>query len=339
MIINKQQLQEALEIVKPGLANKELIEQSTSFAFVGGRVVTYNDEISISHPVPGLELEGAIEADNLYKFIKRVKGDEIDLTVTGKEVLLTSGKAKAGFTLQTEIKLPLKEEITNKGKLKNLPEKFVKQLNFSMIAFTRGISRGVLICAHVNKEGFIESADGYRLVHCELGEEMPVNTFLIPVNSAAEMLRLNPVQIAEGKGWMHFKTEEGTVISCRLFSEDEFPNSNALISIKGERFVFPETTLEVLQRAMVFSKRDRLLEENVDILIQNNRLTVEAKSDTGWFKEEINFKHPETLLFSITPYLLVNILEETKECQMTGDKIKFQGEDWVYVSRLRNPKK
>ena len=339
MIIKRQELQEALEIVKPGLANKELIEQSTSFAFIGGRVVTYNDEISISHPVPGLELEGAIEADNLYKFIKRIKGDEIDLTVTGKEVLLTCGKAKAGFTLQTEIKLPLKEEITSKGKWKELPEKFVKQLNFSMIAFTRGISRGVLICAHVNKDGFIESADGYRLVRCELGEEMPVNTFLIPVNSAAEMLRLNPVQIAEGKGWMHFKTEESTVISCRLFSEDEFPNSTALINIKGERLVFPESTSEVLQKAMVFSKRDRLLEENVDILIQNNRLTVEAKSDTGWFREEINFKHPETLLFSITPYLLVSILEETKVCELTGDKIKFQGEDWVYVSRLRNTKK
>lgn len=339
MIINKKQLETALEIVKPGLASKELIEQSTSFAFIKGRVVTYNDEISVSHPVPGLELEGAIEAENLYKFIKKIKKDEFELTLNGnKEVILTSGKSKAGFTLQAEIKLPLQENIS-KSKWKPLPEKFVKQLNFSMIAFTRGISRGVLICAHVNKAGFVESSDGYRLIHCELREPMPTETFLIPVSSASEMIRLNPTQIAEGEGWIHFKTEEGTIMSCRLFSEDEFPNSAQLIAIKGTRLVLPETTSEVLDKAMVMSKRDRLLEENVDITIKDNRLKVESKSDTGWFAEEINYKCEHTLVFSITPYLLANILEQTRECELTEDKIKFKGEDWVYVSRLRNIKK
>jgi len=39
MKINKKELKEALEIVKPGLANKEMIEQSTSFAFLKGKVI------------------------------------------------------------------------------------------------------------------------------------------------------------------------------------------------------------------------------------------------------------------------------------------------------------
>jgi hypothetical protein len=339
MLINKEQLQKALEIVKPGLAGKELIEQSTSFAFIKGRVVTYNDEISISHPVTGLTLEGAIEAENLYKFLSKIKTEELDLTINGNEVLLTSGKSKAGLILQSEIKLPLGEDIAQKGKWKPLPTKFVEQLNFSMIAFTRGISRGVLICAHVNKEGFIESSDGYRLIHCELGEQMPTDTFLIPVSSAIDMIRLNPIQIAEGKGWIHFKTDAGTIISCRLFSEDTFPNSAMLIAIKGTRLVLPETTSEVLGRATVFSKRDHLIEESVDITIKNKRLKVEAKSDTGWFEEEINFRSDHELAFSITPYLLINILEQTRECELTETNIKFQGENWIYISRLRNSKK
>ena len=70
MKLNKTDLQKALEIVKPGLANKEMIEHSTSFAFIGGRVVTYNDEISLSHPVEGLEIEGAIHAEELYKLLR-----------------------------------------------------------------------------------------------------------------------------------------------------------------------------------------------------------------------------------------------------------------------------
>jgi len=51
MKINKNELKNALEIVKPGLANKEIIDQSTSFAFMNDCIVTYNDEISVSHPV------------------------------------------------------------------------------------------------------------------------------------------------------------------------------------------------------------------------------------------------------------------------------------------------
>ena len=55
--MKKNDLVEALEVVKPGLANKDLIEQTTSFAFINGNVVTYNDEISISSPIEDLEIE------------------------------------------------------------------------------------------------------------------------------------------------------------------------------------------------------------------------------------------------------------------------------------------
>jgi len=105
--INKSNLQKALEIVKPGLASKELIEQATSFAFINGCVITYNDEISISHPVDGLELEGAIQAEKLYSILTKLKTDEIEVTINDKEIILQSGKSKIGLTLQSEIKLPL----------------------------------------------------------------------------------------------------------------------------------------------------------------------------------------------------------------------------------------
>jgi len=52
--VNRVELKEALERVRPGLASKDIIDQATSFAFLKDRVVTYNDEISISHPVKGL---------------------------------------------------------------------------------------------------------------------------------------------------------------------------------------------------------------------------------------------------------------------------------------------
>ena len=91
MKVKKENLRNALEIVKPGLSNKELIEQSTSFAFIKGRVVTYNDEISISHPVEDLKNSGAIKAEELYALLSKIKEEEIDIVPQEAEILIKDG--------------------------------------------------------------------------------------------------------------------------------------------------------------------------------------------------------------------------------------------------------
>ena len=93
MKINKETLKQALEIVKPGLANKEIMEQSTSFAFIDDKVVTYNDEICISHPVPDIGIKGVIKAEEMYNFLGKVKTEEITVTQEENEIVLKSGRA------------------------------------------------------------------------------------------------------------------------------------------------------------------------------------------------------------------------------------------------------
>ena len=335
MEINKTQLQEALEIVKPGLANKEVIDQSTSFAFIDGRVVTYNDEISLSHPIPGLELTGAILADNLYKFLAKVKKDDVTFEVSGNEIILTTGRAKAGLTLQDEIKLPLDEEIAEKGKWKTIPENLIQAIDFVMGACSRDMSRPVLTCVHVNKEGFIEASDGYRISYYTIENELPVETFLLPAISATVLVKLKPIKIAEGRGWIHFQTEEKTILSCRVF-EDDYPKTAKFLSMKGATLTLPKLLNGALERAMVFSKREHMLDESVEVEIADRELTLRATSPSGWFEESLNIRYDDApIAFHITPYLLKNILQETQRCEISDDKLKFSGEGWVYVTALR----
>jgi hypothetical protein len=335
MNVNKKNLQDALEIVKPGLASKELIEQSTSFAFIKGRVVTYNDEISVSHPVKGLELEGAIKAAELYSLLSKIKKEEIEFSIDGNEIKIVAGRSKAGFTLQSEIKLPLDEDVAEKGKWKDLPENFIKFLGFAMSSCAKGMSKPVLTCVHVSKDGFIESSDDYRITQCNLGEELPFEDFLIPATSAVEVVKLQPTKIAEGKGWIHFQTEEETIISCRIF-EDPYPNISPLLQMDGIEIILPKTIEEALDKAMVFAKRDHLLEERVDLILENNRLKISSSSDSAWFEEEINFSYKgEAVQIGITPYLLKGILSETQACEVSEEKLKFQGEGWIYVTALK----
>lgn len=333
--IDKAELQTALEIVKPGLASKEKLEQSTSFAFIAGRVVTYNDEISVSHPVPGLDLEGAILAENLYKFLGKVKEKEITCTSTSSEIVLTAGKAKAGLILQSEVTLPLKEELGEAKSWKRLPTDFVKDIKFVMAASSKDSSRPKLTCVHVNQSGYVEASDGLRIAWHELTDKMPIPTFLIPATSVIEVVKLNPNGIAVGKGWVHFRTKEKTIISCRILAE-EFVQTAPLLRLQGTEVFLPAGLDEVLDRATVFSKRDHLLDEEVLITIKNKKLIMEAKSESAWFKEEVDINfNSEPLTFSITPYLLKGILSETSACELSDKKIKFKGPKWIYVGLLR----
>lgn len=336
MKINKKELLNALEIVRPGLAGKEIIEQATSFAFLKGKVVTYNDELSLSHPIKGLDLTGAIQADNLYKFLGKIKKDDIEFELKGNEIILTTGRAKAGLTLQAEIKLPL-EEVSGKKIWYDLPENFNKFVSFAMSSCSRDMSRPIITCVHITKEGIVEASDSYRITRCDLKDQMPIDDFLLPANVAVNVVKLQPTKIAEGKGWVHFQTEEETIISCRIF-EDKYPDTSPYLKVKGIKIAFPQTINEVLDRAMVFSKREHLLDEVVIITLDNRKLIISAKSDSGWFEEDVNFKYEgDKIIFSITPHLLKGILSETGECVLDSEKTKlmFEGENWKYMTLLR----
>ena len=335
MKINKVDLQNALEKVKPGLATKELIQQSTSFAFLNGCVATYNDEIALTHPVLGLEITGAVQATELYQLLKKLKQDELELTVTENEILLTSGKTKAGLTLQTEIKLPL-SEVERKSKWKTLPEGFKDALRFAVTSCSRDMSKPVLTCVHVHQEGFIEGCDNYRVARWTLSEEFPTGTFLIPQSSVLELLKLDPVKVALDGGWVHFITEDKTTISCRII-DDKFPDTSKLLKQSGIEVILPEGISEILDRAMVFSKRDTVLDEDITIILEKNKLRIESKSETGWFKEEVpndSYKGEE-LKFDVTPSLLKSILSETNVFEHCKNRLKFSGANWVYIVSLR----
>jgi len=338
MKIDRLKFQKALEIVKPGLATKELIEQSTSFAFTQGRVFTYNDEISVSHPIEGLELEGAIQANELYEFLNKVKTDEVEYEQKGSEIVFSAKRSRAGFTLQSEIKLPLKEEIGEIDDWKKLPERFLSHIDFVIGACANDMSRPILTCIHVNKEGIIEGSDNHRLARCTLGEKMPVNTFLFPASVCPDIRKINPIHISMGKGWVHFKNEQETILSCRIYLGEEYPKTEHLLNVQGVKVTLPKTAREMLERAMVFSKRKFILDESVTVTIDNNRLKMEAKSEYGWFEEEVNMLYEgEKIQFVVAPCLMKDILEKTDECTIRNDNrmLLFEKDDWKYVTALK----
>lgn len=95
MKINRTELITALEAMQPGIAKKEVVEQSASFAFQNGRVYAYNDQIAVSHPCPK-GLAGAVRAQEFHTLLKRLTDDEIDVEVSANELLVPEWENSKG---------------------------------------------------------------------------------------------------------------------------------------------------------------------------------------------------------------------------------------------------
>lgn len=333
MKIEREKLKRALEIVKPGLSNKDIIEQSTSFAFIAGFVVTYNDEISIKHPIES-DLQGAIKAEELYKFISKLKADEIEIESENDSLIFKCGRIKAGFQVESEIKLPLNDEMFQIGKWYSLPDKFIEYLKFCASTCSQILTLPKLTCVHVCKDGYIESSANTRIFHYDFGKEFKVNTFLLPQNSANVVTKYNIIKIAESEGWVHFKTDEGTVISCRTFN-DTYVDTAQYLKLKkgGSKIVFPDNLKEILDRAIIFTEEENVANSYVDIEVGAKKIVVKSKSETAWFEESSRIKYDgEPVSFTITVKLIADILSLTNECILLDKMLRFTGENWVYLS-------
>jgi DNA polymerase III sliding clamp (beta) subunit (PCNA family) len=332
MKINKAELQEALEKVRPGLASKELIEQTTSFAFTGGRVVTYNDEISISHPVKGLDVVGTVKAQALYRFLEKIKKEEIDIEWEENQVIIKAGKSKAGLIFEQEVKLPIKEEIGKIEKWKNLPGNFVEALKLCYPCCSRDMSRPILTCVNIDGEG-VQASDSYQIIHYTLTEKIPVGKCLIPATSVKELVKYPVKKVAVGESWIHFRTEDGTVFSSRILN-NEFPDTSKHLAIKGVEFSFPKNINQILERAHVFSKKDASPGDipTVTIEIKEGQIKISAKNEYGWFVEEARTKYSgKAVKFSIGIEFLIGFFDKLQNCIIGDDKIGFSGENWQHM--------
>lgn len=333
--MKREDLLKALEVVKPGLASKEVIEQSTSFAFMGGNVVTYNDEISIRHPVPGLDITGAVRAEELYQLLNKIKKDEIEVEITESELRLKSGRAAAGLVLQQEIKLPL-EEIGKQGSWSPLPEGFLPALQFTIPSAGKDLSNSILTCLFVRSDGLVESSDNFRITQFRASDKMPTKDFLLPASSAAHLVKYDLKQVSESKGWVHFRTDAGTIISCRTF-EGAFPDTKNFFSVKGVKFDLPKTLDELLTRAQIFGASEQSTSgDEVEISLDKNRIKVRGQNEYGWFEETANVaydKQPTT--FSVDPAALKVIVTTVHSCTLSDNCLKFEGDRWQHVIALK----
>lgn len=189
MKIQRDDFKSILNVVKPGLAKKEILEQTTHFVFTGEEVFTYNDKICISHPFK-TDFSCSVVADDLIRILNGMKSEELEIFCKDNQLQIKGGKERGGLVSYPEGQInALVSSLGIKDLLKKrwsfLPKGFSKGLSLCIFSASKDITHGVLSGILVRDDSII-SMDDLRISRYTLDESVP-NAFIIPGSSAAEL--------------------------------------------------------------------------------------------------------------------------------------------------------
>src|ERR1700679_2349375 len=96
--VNREELLSKLQSVQPGLASREVIQQSSCYCVTGGYIVTFNEEIACRIP-SGLpkDFEGAIQATPLLALLQKLEEEFVTFEINDKELKVTGKRREAGI--------------------------------------------------------------------------------------------------------------------------------------------------------------------------------------------------------------------------------------------------
>jgi DNA polymerase III sliding clamp (beta) subunit (PCNA family) len=311
--LNRVTLLSTLKAVAPALAAREVVEQSTSFVFAKGRVLTYNDSIAISHPLDSEGLEGVVRAEELVKLLSKLKEEEVELEIGENELVVKGKRSKAGILLEAEVRLPL-DEIVPPSKWSQLPEGFVEALSFCRFSTGRDRAKPLLTCLHVAGP-VVESCDNFRLTRWRLKRSLNED-LLLPAEAARTLCDYSPMEYGITDGWVHFRNDADVVFSSRIF-EGEYPDLSPYLSLKeAHEVTLPSDLGEILDRAGIFSSEAFKQDEQVSISLEGKHMTVSGRGVVGWYEERCAVRWSggtPKVAFSIHPEFLRQVLGHVKQ--------------------------
>lgn len=299
MIVQKKELVKCLQMAMPGIESGSAVLQGADcFVFYDGKIFTYNDSISVTVPISSeglLEegIEGCVKAEEFFKTVSKLPGDEIKFSVTEKNTwLLKCGKAKLEMTLlDFDYAARLKNIAPKENKWVDLTEDFISGVSICKMAANKTQLSGVYIEGHD-----IISTDGNQMNFYML-KDIELPKFWISDSSASELIKLNKlVAVQLQDTWVHFKAEDGTLFSIKTLQTSGFPyekiktiidtsdTKKAILHAK-----FPKEMFSAIDRAVSFSMN---ISEclAVRLGISKEKIVVSSERNTGKYNEKVSWE-------------------------------------------------
>ena len=332
MRIGREQLLQELEFVTPGLSPRDIIEQSSYFAFKKGRVFTFNDQVSCSNKT-SLNITGAVPNKPLLEQLRKLPDDEIDVEAT--ETALTikgKGGREVEIRLEKEIALQI-DSVEQPTKWHTLPAEFSEAIGIVVECASRDASKAIH-CVHVHPE-FIEACDNFQLSRYKLKTGLKEPVF-IKGESIKHLPALGMTEIGQTAAWIHFRNKNDLVMACRKYNE-EYPELDKLFNVKGDKLLLPKRMKEAASRAEIASS-ERADDNHLIVNVKEGKIRVQGIGITSKYREPMKTTYSgPPLKFLISPKILIELCTKHNECTVSKERLMVNGGPWRYVAYLAAP--
>ena len=331
MKVQRELLLNHLCLVSAGLAAKDMVEQSSCFAFEKGKIFTFNDEISCSVKSP-IEIEGAVSATPLMELLSKMHEDEIDVSQNSNNIIIKGIDKIAHFNLQNKITLPF-DDVEQPKKWSHLNPEFSEAIDIVQATAARGTQSSFhLTCIHITPE-IIESCDNHQATRYPLRTGVK-DDVLIRQSSIKHVAALGMDEVSCGANWMHFQNTNVSdlVMSCRYTTQIDYTNLDGIFEVKGTPATLPGGLEEAAEKAQVFTKDQAT--EVVTVHLHDDVLILKGQGTSGEYTEKKKVKFKGDVTFTIAPKLLAEIVNRANDCLISKEQLLVNTGKFTYVTAL-----
>ncbi len=327
--VNREQLLKELESVTPGLSPTGIVEQSNCFAFMGGKVVTFNDEVACWTKCC-LKIKGAVQAKPLLDLLRKMPEEDVEVTLEESKMVLKGKRRRGRLLLEAEISLPFKS-VGEPKHWTTLPADFLEAVNLVHRCAGKDEQKlEVYVHIHPDKiEACMEHQVGHFRTHTDIKHAV-----LIRKDSIKHIVALGMTEFGMTDAWAHFRNSNGLVVSCRRAEDASFPDTSKALSVKGTKVLLPKGLADAAERAAIFSG-ENADDDDVLVTLKPDKLVVVGTGASGDFREIKIVKYSgEEMTFMISPKLLADITVKHNEAYITPDTLKVKSGKFTYVTAL-----
>lgn len=341
MKINREELQEILTKLRPGLAKRETVEQATHFIFTGEEIVTFNDQICIHYPFKS-DFEFSVKADEFYKIISTLPDFKLKLSLEENILKLDTQTTRAGLSIVVDpdhMVVELVEKVRETiGEWKSLPENFIQGMYLCLFSASKDAQKGPLVCISIANSSIV-SCDNYRASIFHLDESANLDSFLIHSRDAAELVKFPDIrEYSVSDNWTHFKNKDGVMFSARKFW-DEYKNISSVFEFdydNSQKITLPKELKDIVSSCAVMAGGDIDAERHVKLSFKNGWVTCSSEKDIGWIQKTIEVDYKGKLIeFNVNPSFFSQVLEKVTTMFYEGrEKVAFVSEGFLHVLAL-----
>lgn len=332
MNVEREALLKALDMVQPGLAGKEAVEQSSCFVLRGEELLTFNEEVCCRMDNPLRGITAAVPSAPLLDLLRKLNEPTLEVDLVEAELRITGKKRRAGIRVEQAITLPV-DSVEPPTDWQPITPEWVDAVTVVRSCASRNTDQTgfALSCVNITPD-WVEATDNYQIARYPVPS--PVRgACLVRADSLKHLQGVGVTHICETNGWLHFQTAAGLVLSVRKWV-DQYPDNGQFLETSGNPATLPAGLAEAVDKAQVFTSEAEN-DAQVIIRLKEGKLLVRGQGPSGWYEEQkqLAYQGPP-LSFMISPKLLSEITAKSPDCTIGPNVLYVQSGKLLYATCL-----